>query len=256
MLARYVQNGGLAFVDSGAFSAYNAKVPMTEEDFEHCLDKYERLLALSLDSPAIHNNPDMARDIARRWHMVAPDVIGDQEASVKMLARFAPRVRALIDKGVTVFVPFQRGRERLAACYHKAVKALRTDNFTSSIPSRMAPVPLDEVLEFAKDVQPQAMHLLGLGTEVETEPRRKAIQALSPHTLLTSDSARVRSLAGEGRPFTETVRREVSHVMAMLGREAKKRRISWDPAERQKQVGPPIRARVLAGFEGWQPSAA
>lgn len=93
-LPRYLNSGGHVFVDSGAFTAERTGEP---PNWDKVLSCYENLAALTVRPGALH--------------VVAPDKVGDQDETLRLLAQHQPRIGALINAGVRVIVPLQVGKK-------------------------------------------------------------------------------------------------------------------------------------------------
>lgn len=138
-LPSYLRKGGFIFIDSGAF----AELATGEEpDFERVMAVYESLA-------------DCAG--AAGLYLVAPDKVGDQLATLERLAKYAGRVRALIEAGCKVIVPIQRGVIPAAEMLARAVAVLGTDRFVAGIPSNKEAMSLEE----CATLKHHAYHILG-----------------------------------------------------------------------------------------------
>jgi hypothetical protein len=115
--------------------------------------------------------------------------IGDQKAKLAEMtrsARQAPLSMADFDR----------------ACS----KALGYDDYIRGLPLKKGATTVDDVRQFLRERQPARVHLLGLGTLSENyDAIQRAINAESPHTVVTLDSVRITALVGRGdnpRPLT------------------------------------------------------
>lgn len=139
-LPRYLNQGGAVFIDSGAFSELNSGL---EPDWNSILETYEMVAGASVEFT--------------RLYVVAPDKVGDQQATLSRLVRYKDRVVALIKMGCRVIVPLQRGvlsgMEMLAA----AAEILETRNFVAGIPSNKEALPFAE----CEALRHHSFHILG-----------------------------------------------------------------------------------------------
>jgi hypothetical protein len=137
------------FVDSGAFSEVKFGAegrtvvrPMTDADWQLVLGLYERLAPLG-----------------SQLFVVAPDCIGDQDESLRRLARYADRVLAL---GCNVLVPVQKGALSQVE-FAAAVDAILGTDWIPAMPCKKAATTAAELADFVAARNPRHVHLLGLG---------------------------------------------------------------------------------------------
>jgi hypothetical protein len=159
----------MVFVDSGAFNAFRralreGDMRLARLDFNRVLDRYEDL---SLRVLAAGGNP---------WFLafVAPDVVGDQTATLRLLRQFAPRILELADRGHELIVPFQRGPQLLWDVYLQVREILEEQPFIVGIPSAVEALTNDELRAFlSRPYQPDRLHVLGAVSS------RRAIERLN-----------------------------------------------------------------------------
>lgn len=187
----YARAGGEVFVDTGAFTAFTKKRPM---DWQAITRTYRML---------------MERGQGARLRIVAPDVIGDQAASLDLLAQHRQVVRDMIAAGHDVLVPVQRGAMPPYEAWRRAVAILGTDDFTASVPSRAEAFTAAELANLMGGPdKPRRVHLLGVaGNLKKLAGLVGIIHGASPDTLISSDANRLRAMVGEGRPITEERRK-------------------------------------------------
>jgi hypothetical protein len=180
----YLNDGGQVFVDSGAFAALKGKAV----DFDKVVAHYEALAAATTNKGGLH--------------VVAPDVIGNDAQTALVQARYADRLRALVDAGVNVVVPVQKGRNTLATSIRNAQRLV--PGATIGIPSNaeaFAPRDVATALRELGDQRPAAVHLLGLGEQNPGfDAAVAAIRAAAPGIQISSDSNRLASMFSKGRP--------------------------------------------------------
>ena len=191
--ATYARQGGMVFVDSGAFGAFRKGKVL---DFEKLLDRYDAMVE------------GLGAHPAGELHLVAPDVVGDQAATLALLERHKDRLRPYLAKrGVHLLVPFQVGALHPSEMYDRLVSLLGTDNFVAAIPSNEAAMSADLVADFVQQSAPRRVHLLGTAWNPKIVGRIRHLSTLSPETRWSVDASRHRALVGKGRPITEQRKR-------------------------------------------------
>lgn len=176
----YIEFGGLVFADTGAFGAYRRGSPMGHAEFSQFLDGFGRLMPAS--------------GLGSLW-VVAPDVVGDQGASLVLLREFRPRLELLHRRGANIIVPLQRGGLALSQLYRAIVELLRFP-FTSGLPSNAAALSADEVLEFLGACQPPAVHFLGAARSRRFRALLGDARHSLPNCAFSYDAAVIRQIAG------------------------------------------------------------
>lgn len=182
LVGMYARQGGQIFIDSGAFKAFTQGEAV---DWDRVMSRYAELAAL-----APHG-----------MHFVAPDIIGDQGASLSLLSRYREGVRGLIASGHDVLVPIQRGARSPYDAWREAVAILGTADFSVAIPAnKVAFGEADFASLFGGEHKPPRAHLLGVaGDKARLGAMVKAIHTRAPRVLVTSDANRLRAKIGEGR---------------------------------------------------------
>jgi len=186
LLCEYVKAGGQCMVDSGAFRLFNARMrgKICEDlDFDKILTVYEEIV-----------NQAGGGDIT----IVAPDIVGDQEASFLLLVQFQDKIRRLAKLDAKVMVPLQRGALTINDYYEKVVNLLGKD-FVWGIPSNAKSLSKTEILDFVSEFKPSAVHFLGCS---ENHIMHQAMTK-SPNTRFSSDATRLRAQIGKNRLLTE-----------------------------------------------------
>lgn len=148
LLASYVSNGGRAFIDSGAFRNFKAKLKKPDTppvDFDVVFSRYEYVLAQCTSSNGLI--------------VVAPDIVGKQAASYALLEAYKDRITALHARGASIMVPLQKGEDSLLAHYNRC-KALLGFDFICGLPSNAKAISRDEVMSFM-NAEPSCVHFLG-----------------------------------------------------------------------------------------------
>lgn len=181
------------FVDSGAFSEVKwsaeegrlvVKRPITDAQWEERFDLYMKI----------------ATWFRTRAYLVAPDLVGDQEATLARLQRWAPRVAACAALRAQIIVPVQKGALPMSAMYRRACEILGlTDAPIAGIPMKKDATSLTDLAELV-DSMPwygARFHLLGLGPESKRFAAAvRCIKSRRPNAVITSDSVTVRRLVG------------------------------------------------------------
>jgi GNAT superfamily N-acetyltransferase len=179
-VADHLRAGGQVFVDSGAFGA--------TPDFPRVLQLYA----------------DLAGANAKNLHVVAPDVVGDQAATVALQNQHRAAVQALVDQGVNVIVPIQKGPsgigEQIALVHDlfgpRAVIGIRFNKSAYSLEELV-----DGLRRIPPASRPSAVHLLGIGERnAKYTEALAAIRQASPGTRISSDSNRLSAMFVTGRP--------------------------------------------------------
>lgn len=162
------------FVDSGAFNAFKramreGKPDAARLDFDPVFKKYDELSRrVSMEVP--YKNRDLLM-------LVAPDVIGDQVATLELVEEHAQQILKWIDAGHEVIVPFQRGPINQHAAYLRVSQALEGAAFVVGIPSAAAAMSAGDVRELLSgDYLPERLHILGAVSSGRLEERMQIIR--------------------------------------------------------------------------------
>ncbi len=185
---RIVDWGVPTFVDSGAFGVFRKNMrdrkayhdaladmfaaegakppPIRSVDFPAVLKSYEELLeAIEKANPA--------EEQGRRPYFVAPDVVGDQAASLSLIDQNRVEIRALAPR---VIIPLQTGKKTLAESYAEVRDILEVD-FIAGIPSNEKAVTPAQFKAFLKAANPSGIHFLGAVSDERLENRLEAMAA-------------------------------------------------------------------------------
>jgi hypothetical protein len=143
------------FIDSGAFSEVDFRPgpvvvkPISDDYWPRLLDCYERL----------------ARSLGDQLHCVAPDKVGFQAETLERLSAHVPQLRRIAALGARVLVPMQRGALSQGQFHAKVAELLGPDcDWIPALPCKKAATLPEQAAEFAREVQPRRLHLLGLGS--------------------------------------------------------------------------------------------
>jgi hypothetical protein len=200
----------LSFWDSGAVSEWNFKKKppkrryvITDEDWRIRLSVYLWV----------------AERLGPQAHLVAPDEVMSQGATLKRLARYADTMRECYERGANIVVPHQGGQLSLELFTGAAADILGFDDFIVGFPMREISgttqmiTPLPAVVSYCDVMQPQRIHLLGIGPRKRHHPQfaevLEPIVAVAPETDIFADSAALvgmRGLTGSAKSKKRTPR--------------------------------------------------
>lgn len=181
------------FVDSRAFS---------EVKFNKATCKLEVVAPITDDQWAgrFELYTWAARTFRTHAYVVAPDCVGNQEETLRRLARFAPDVAAIAALRANVIVPVQKGALPMSAMFATACEILGLREAPiAGIPMKKDATSLEDLAELV-DSMPWygcRFHLLGLGPESKRFTAAiRCIKSRRPNAVITSDSVTVRRLVG------------------------------------------------------------
>ncbi len=222
-LAAEVAKGADVFVDSGAFSLFRRQLKAEGDvkplDFDAILGKYDALLEELHDA-------DEAEEGNGQLLLVMPDVVGDQAASLDLIAKHAAWIKPLTyGDRVRPIIPIQKGTLSLGDAYKRIAGILNTRRFIVGVPSSEEAVSTPELEAFLKHVHPQNLHFLGAISDKNLGPKLDAIAAAGMDPLhLSADGNLLRStLYGKqapGVPRREAVARTLETQAGKMGSEA------------------------------------
>jgi hypothetical protein len=206
------------FVDTGAYGDFRRALargtkpePMA---FGPILAIYDQLLALIHEENAVEGE-------YQKPLMVAPDVVGDQDASLHALRQHAAwvSVACRFDACVPI-VPIQRGRRSAAEAYQEATQILGTDRFRVGIPSQAAAFTADELITFLRATRPAEIHILGAFAPSRLAPRLSQIvrAGVDDDVVVSADGNPLRSvIIAQGQGAS----RRADRLVQLLGRRAR-----------------------------------
>lgn len=187
-LVRLAGTGRPVFIDSGAFSEVafgpNGPVdvrPLTDDDWHDRLSLYERL----------------ARTLGRQLYVVAPDKVGDQQATLARMSRYRHEIEQIKMFGAHILAPIQKGSMSMAD-FDRAVEAtLGHGDYVRAIPMKKDATTLDDLVAFLQERRPRRVHLLGLGSASRSaDAVLKAVKTAVPGIVITMDSNKIVAKAG------------------------------------------------------------
>lgn len=190
----HIEHDADLFCDSGAYGELTSGVLMGDDAWDRVFHVYDQLAVLG-----------------SRLTVVAPDKIGDAETTLLRLTRYRDRVLALHARGVRIMCVVHRsdiGDTHSDVLQH--IKDVLGFVPVLGIPSNAVPFSDEEMVDLLRahpDVR--AIHLLGIGKNrtrkkngVSYPSRMAAINSLGRPLVVTCDSARIKTMIGQGKPLT------------------------------------------------------
>lgn len=164
------------FVDSGAFNAFKqalrkGDMSLARVDFDRIFEKYNELSRRVVEKT--HGDPG-SRGLLM---LVAPDVIGDQEATLKLIEEHREQIMQWIEVGHEVIVPFQRGPVDQFDAFMRVQEALEHLPFVVGIPSAAAALGNEDLAKFlSHPYKPHRIHILGAVSSRRMDERMAVIR--------------------------------------------------------------------------------
>lgn len=172
-LPRHLDAGGAVFIDSGAFTAFQKREPV---NWAKVFRSYETVLGMT--------------DRPEGLSIVAPDVIGDQQATLALWAVHAERVASWVAAGARVIVPLQRGELSAGAMLERARRTFKTSRFCAGIPSNLEAMTAEDCRTLHHD----DFHVLGrVIVTAELGTKLRELLANNPGATFTADANWMRS---------------------------------------------------------------
>jgi len=187
IIADYVSDGGMVFIDSGAFRVFRKRLkdPSTPAiDFDKVFAYYHDVINACTNTDGLI--------------VVAPDEVGQQQTSYELLEAYIEDITQIHEAGVSIMVPLQKGELSIAEHYARCRKLLGFD-FIVGLPSNAEALSYEEVFTFLTEVQPTCVHFLGCA---ESALVHEAMHK-SPLTDFSCDATKLRKHIGKGRLLTE-----------------------------------------------------
>lgn len=216
-VADAIRAGKPVFVDSGAFSAFmqamragRSKESLT--DFDETLSRYDELAALAGEGTS-----RLERGLLT---FVAPDVVGDQTATLKLLEQHKQRVMDWMEAGIEVIVPFQKGPLKQSEMYRRVAEILSGNDFVVGIPSNAQALSSEDLHELLRQpYKPERLHILGAVNSKRMEERMQVIREEYVDDVpgVTADANLVRAKLGRmqglsGAERAETIKRIIKEA--------------------------------------------
>lgn len=172
-LPRYLDGGGKVFVDSGAFTAFRKNEAV---DWPLVLRNYSTLIAATM-KPA-------------NLSIVAPDVVGDQEATLALWREHATAIESWVKAGARVIMPLQVGELSASQMLEHALSIVGSTSICAGIPSNLAAMPADQCAAIRHD----DFHILGrVVLTDEIRLKLQAIKTSNPQATVSADANWLRS---------------------------------------------------------------
>jgi len=172
-IPRYLDKGGSVFVDSGAFSAFISGESM---DWTSILQRYEMLADCTM--------------APENLYLVAPDRVGDQQATLQLLREWKTQLTSLLQKGIKLIVPIQCGAMPAQDMLEKVSAILGTADFVAGIPSNRAAMSNEE----CATLRHHTFHILGQVSNLTKDSSRvDALLNLNPDATVNADANWLRS---------------------------------------------------------------
>lgn len=193
--AQHARREGLKLmVDSGEFPRFVAQMKI--DAGKKVSETVKKRAALDFDTVMRQYGWLASAMPAGTLTVVAPDRIADGEKTAELRSKYAPKIKALMDKGVDVIVPLQaRTTEGLVADYMRAADHFG-DRFVIGIPMAKKPMPMEELLPFMTTLYEQGrmpkVHMLG-GSE-PVKMARQTSQLVAAYYLASRGVSRERVL--------------------------------------------------------------
>lgn len=198
-LEKFAGPGSLSrvFWDTGAFS---------EVEFDK---KLGRLVVVKpIKDDQWNARFDQAEKIAGwfgpRAYITGPDLVGDQDATLARLAKWAHRVAAVAALRAQIIVPVQKGALPMSEMFRRSCEILGlAETPIAGIPMKKDATSLADLAELVSSMPWYGcrFHLLGMGPRAKKGAYAKAIRcikSLRPNAVITSDSAMVCGMVGRG----------------------------------------------------------
>jgi hypothetical protein len=199
------------FIDSGAFSEVDFRPGPVVVDaipdsyWPRLLDCYERLATVLGD----------------QLHCVAPDKVGFQEETLERLSAHVPQLRRIAALGARVLVPMQRGALSQSE-FHAAVTELLGDmDWIPALPCKKAATTPAQAADFAREVQPRQLHLLGLGSGGKLVcDFLSQVSEAAPGCMVQLDACLIRRLVGTDKAarFESEGKRRLTFALHLAAR--------------------------------------
>ena len=185
-ICAHVARGGEILLDSGAFLYRDRPEAMP---WDVVLSAYRRILKAA----------------TRPVTVIAPDVVGDQQATLEVLRRHGPTVAAMCAGKHRMLLPVQRGPMRPPLFVRAAVQALGSLPDGLAIPSAAAAFPVEDLASLKRiDPRiPRRIHFLGISRRSKALSERvRALRSIWLHAEISCDACEHRAQVGQNKPIT------------------------------------------------------
>jgi len=182
LAGEYLAEGGFVFVDTGAFGAFRHGTRLAQADFDRHFASCLRLASQATPG---------------RLLVVAPDVIGDQAATLDLIRANVAQLTELSNAGAVVITPLQKGTRSVGCLYSEIQGILPDVELSAGLPSNASALGSEEVLSFLSEERPGRVHFLGAARSRRFRNLLADSRATSPSTIFTYDAAVIRSICSE-----------------------------------------------------------
>lgn len=194
-LARAIVTYGAAcFVDTGEFGRFKRSLAGKAApalDFDLILTRYDQLLDMIADE-------NEAEERLPPPLFVAPDHVGDQQASFDLVRRHSDWIRAACTwSPCEIVIPIQLGPRAPAEIYDALTQTLGTNQFRVGIPSNASAFSARDLIEFVQSVRPTGLHFLGAFAQSRLTPRLAQ--------LVKANGDDVGKLSADGNPLRSVI---------------------------------------------------
>ena len=178
-IAEAVAEGKPVFVDSGAFNAFKRAMregtpELSRLDFERVFAKYNELSRRVREHAEANKHSRLNHGLLM---MVAPDVIGDQKATLELVEEHADQIAEWIEAGHEVIVPFQKGPIDQYEAFMRVHAALGGLPFVVGIPSAAEALSTADLRRLlSQPYKPDRIHVLGAVSSRRMEERMAVIR--------------------------------------------------------------------------------
>lgn len=142
----------------------------------------------------------LAMTFRTKARIVAPDLVGDQDATLARLETYKHHVRAIAAHRSQIIVPVQKGALPMSEMYRRACEILMLPEAPiAGIPMKKDATSLADLAELVDSLPwyGARIHLLGLGPESKRFAAViRCIKSRRPNADITSDSVTIRRLVG------------------------------------------------------------
>ncbi|MGF7243891.1 hypothetical protein ABIC11_004347 [Pseudomonas oryzihabitans] len=219
-LPDHLDRCGKVFVDSGAFTAFRRQLPM---DWLRVFTIYRALCNTTMRP--------------KNLSIVAPDVVGDQQATLLLWHRYARDIRSWVDVGARVIIPLQAGSLSAGELLQEAIGLLGTKACCAGIPSNLAAMTAAD----CRTLKHNDFHILG--RVVMTDELRDKVQALLTRNAGATISSDANWLRSRTRQIAGTVEmlRGTPNLLQTRRTRAVKALLKHDAFESLDQLAPRLR---------------
>lgn len=164
----------------------------------------------------IHSYLDLAQNArhAHLLHVVAPDFVGDQAETMRLLEKYRTSISALIDLGVDVIIPVHKGSISLSQIACQLQYLFGTNRFRLGLPSQRNPLSLSDINALLAHAPTQRIHMLGISPyrQHDFNPRVELIQSLLTKPDITCDANRLIAAIGAYESIGQQIHENTAQI--------------------------------------------